>query len=354
MKKTLFVLFAVTAVVILAGCPSGTYTVGDLLEITVDSAAAELNADGVLDFGIVKAQGGSETVSLTVTNTGDETISVTSIEISDTANYSLELPALPGSVAPGETTQYSLTFAPAGSGDIPATVSIVAQDFAEPAELEVTGEGNYTPVPLFGVTVSGAGTVDANGFYERDGFRTSGSVSSPATRPLYTKTGTPNFHIYIYNASDDQIWGLDDSLDADYPVWPLYSAWDASTSMLPPESASLWAVDDGGAEPPPSLTIQDIGYTDPFTGETLTASYVYFDEEGDPEAAGTAAFQWYRGDSPTGTFSAISGATNMTYTTTGSDDGKYLKVGITLTAETGITAGEEVLSSPTIQFSSPG
>ena len=124
--------------------------------------------------------------------------------------------------------------------------------------------------------------------------------------------------------------------------------------MLPPEDPGLWAADDGGVDPPPTLIIHDISGNDPYTGEVLTANYLYYDEEGDPEADGSAAFQWYRGDTLSGPFSPISGATNQTYTTVPADDSKYLKVGITLTAETGITAEDEVMSSSTVQFISPG
>ena len=125
-------------------------------------------------------------------------------------------------------------------------------------------------------------------------------------------------------------------------------------SIVPSPDPLDWQIADGGVSPVPDITHQDISGIDPYTGEVLTAYYLYFDEDGDPEAAGTAAYQWYRGDSETGSFSPIPGETSQTYMTDLSDSNKYLKVGITLTAESGITAGEEVLSSPTVQFTSPG
>ena len=349
MKKILFTAAAATAILILAGCPSGTYNVGDFLEVTIDSDAAELNEDGILDFGMVQAEAESETVSITITNIGDEDISVSSITISDSDNYTLGLPELPGVIAPGDTTQYSLTFEPMASGDLDAIVSIAALDSAEPAELEVTGEGNYPPVPRFGMTVSGVGIAAANGFYERNGFKDGGFVR----RPLYTFAGTP-YNIYVFDESDGDNWGLDNTLTAEYPDYPLYSATGLNDAMVPPPDPADWQISDGGVAPVPAITHQDISGVNPEVGELLTAYYLYFDEDGDPEAAGSAVFQWYRGDSETGPFSAISGATSQTYTTGISDANRYIKVGITLTAESGITAGEEVLSSPTVRINNPG
>jgi hypothetical protein len=101
------------------------------------------------------------------------------------------------------------------------------------------------------------------------------------------------------------------------------------------------------------LVRQDITGPEPYTGEELEANYLYFDEEEDPEAPDSVLYQWYRGDSADGTFTAITDETGRNYTTTSADDGKYLKVGITLTASTGFTEGTEVLSEPTCRISLP-
>jgi hypothetical protein len=49
----------------------------------------------------------------------------------------------------------------------------------------------------------------------------------------------------------------------------------------------------------------------------------------------TYAYQWYRGDSPTGTFTTIAGATGTTYTTVLADNGKYIIFRVVATNNSG-------------------
>lgn len=65
-----------------------------------------------------------------------------------------------------------------------------------------------------------------------------------------------------------------------------------------------------------------------------TGVYSYNDVNNDPE--GTSTFQWYRADDVNGTNKvAISGATNLTYTPSVTDAGKYIGFGVTPKAQTG-------------------
>ncbi len=79
----------------------------------------------------------------------------------------------------------------------------------------LTGEGYFAPIPRFGITVSGAGTAGANGFYEQEGFHAATSSLS-TTRPKYVKEGTTNYYSYIYDASVADTWAIADIPDADY------------------------------------------------------------------------------------------------------------------------------------------
>lgn len=80
--------------------------------------------------------------------------------------------------------------------------------------------------------------------------------------------------------------------------------------------------------------------------QTLTGSYDYSDDDGDAE--GATIFQWYRSDDGAGTNrSAISGATNLTYTIAQTDVGKYISFEVT--PNDGKTAGTAVESD----FSGP-
>jgi hypothetical protein len=82
-------------------------------------------------------------------------------------------------------------------------------------------------------------------------------------------------------------------------------------------------------------------------------NYFYSDAEGDLEA-GSPTFQWYRYTTENGNYEAIVGETEDNYTPASPvDTGKLLKVKITPSASTGITAGTAVMSSATIQITSP-
>lgn len=79
-------------------------------------------------------------------------------------------------------------------------------------------------------------------------------------------------------------------------------------------------------------------------GNTLTGDYNYIDNEADLEA--TSLFQWYRADDTSGTNEiTLTSETALSYTTTATDNGKYLAFGITPIAQTGALVGIEVKSA---------
>ena len=81
-------------------------------------------------------------------------------------------------------------------------------------------------------------------------------------------------------------------------------------------------------------------------GHVITGDYNYYDVEGDPEDVASTALQWYRYDNTSGTNKvAISGATNIDYTLTSDDVGKYLRFGVTPAALSGTSPGNEAFSS---------
>lgn len=76
-------------------------------------------------------------------------------------------------------------------------------------------------------------------------------------------------------------------------------------------------------------------------GQTLTGTYDYVDSDGDPESGTT--FKWYRADDGTGTNeTAISGATSQSYELTETDEGKYIRFGVT--PANGVAIGVEAFS----------
>jgi hypothetical protein len=79
-------------------------------------------------------------------------------------------------------------------------------------------------------------------------------------------------------------------------------------------------------------------------GGNLSGAYTYTDSELDIEDV--SLYQWYRADDASGTNeNPIGGATSLTYTITASDNGKYLRFGVTPVAATGALTGNEVRSS---------
>jgi hypothetical protein len=332
----------------LLSCDNGDTTLP--YGITIEDV--EYDTAGTYDFGLTEAENGSKTVTLTLTNTGEADLTVTNVELSDLTNYSLTTPELPLTAAPEASVEPSVTFNPQASGDMPATISITVEGLTDPFVLNLSGEGNYAPSIKFGIQVAGAGTADANGFYEKDGSHTCVIPDvSIETRALYTKTGSSNYYCYIYynGVHVPFAWCLDDSMNADSGNPPEYEYVGPDYNLMVPPAGG-WTIGTGD-DGPPTVTRYDITGLKGYTTEDLTANYLYSDIDGDAENSGGVTFQWYRSATENGTYTAISGATAKVYTPP--DPGHvdhYLKVEITPAADTGITSGAPIMSSPTIMI----
>ncbi|MGD1156449.1 MAG: Ig-like domain-containing protein [Terriglobia bacterium] len=88
----------------------------------------------------------------------------------------------------------------------------------------------------------------------------------------------------------------------------------------------------------------------PAVGQTLTGSYTYAQADGVTE--GSSTFRWLESSSPNGSYSAIAGATNRTYTVTNSDQGRYLEFEVTPVATLPPMVGAAALSAATVQIPS--
>ncbi|HEX2936348.1 MAG TPA: PKD domain-containing protein, partial [Bacteroidales bacterium] len=101
---------------------------------------------------------------------------------------------------------------------------------------------------------------------------------------------------------------------------------------------------------PPTVNISSISGA-PNVGQTISVEYTLSDLEGDPTSA---TFQWFRGVSAIGPFTAIGAAINQGYTVTADDRGKYLRVEVTPHASSGSTPGDvrsgtiQVLNAPPV------
>ncbi|MBT1701291.1 hypothetical protein KK083_30645 [Fulvivirgaceae bacterium PWU4] len=82
----------------------------------------------------------------------------------------------------------------------------------------------------------------------------------------------------------------------------------------------------------------------PEVNKGLTGIYTYSDSENDVESG--SLFKWYVANDGTGAGEVpIAGATAITYTVQASEQGKYIRFGVTPKASTGNAAGEEVKSA---------
>lgn len=83
-------------------------------------------------------------------------------------------------------------------------------------------------------------------------------------------------------------------------------------------------------------------------GATLSGSYVYTDDEGDPETG--TSYRWYRTNDHTGStnLQTINGATSESYTLNAEDLGKYIFFEVTPMTNVGITQGDPVMSAQAV------
>ena len=344
MKKLslLLLLPAVIVMFLFSSCDeNGTLPPEISLSFGLSVSGETLENNGSYSFGLIKTET-SETISVTLTNTGDADLTVNSAELSGSPDFILEAPSLPFSFASGTSEDLSLTFGPQTSGEKSAALSLTVEGIDEVFKLNLAGVANYPPEILFGIEVSDAGNSAANGFYDRTGFKNEGSLR----RPFYTLNNETKYYCYLFDYSDGWMWGIDGSPDAGYPVIAEYWCADGNSTMVPP--ADSWQ-DNSGERQPPAVQVLDISGTTAETIQPLTAAYRYFDADSDAEDTGNVSYQWYRSAAEDGTYDAIEGAVSKDYTPL-NDEGYYLRVEITTRAVTGITEAVSVMSSPTIQI----
>src|SRR5947199_2421038 len=93
----------------------------------------------VLAFGTVTT-GTSKTLSMTLSNSGSASITVNSVSISGQA-FSLKSPAIPTTIAAGQSAAITIAFTPISAGDINAAASIVSDPSNGSASRSLTGTG---------------------------------------------------------------------------------------------------------------------------------------------------------------------------------------------------------------------
>jgi len=119
-------------------------------EISVEGNGIEIpdgdttpdTADGT-DFGNVEANGGSQTHTFTIKNTGNADLTINSISSSN-SEFTLG-GTTSGTIAAGGTMDFTVTFTPSSTGTQTATISIDNNDADEnPYDFAVQGNGTYS------------------------------------------------------------------------------------------------------------------------------------------------------------------------------------------------------------------
>ena len=154
-----------------------------------------------LSFGAVTA-GTSKTMTLTASNTGTASVTLSSASISS-QYFSLSAPTLPVAIMAGQSTPVSLVFSPNAAGTFNATVTVTSNASDSSATLSLTGTG-----------VS-SGLLGASPASESFGSVTVGSQSSQ-TVTLTNNTGsTVNISQAVVSGSGFTLSGITTPLTLD-------------------------------------------------------------------------------------------------------------------------------------------
>jgi hypothetical protein len=129
-------LLLLAGLTFLVGCQG--FSSGNAAIQQVQSGTLSLNSAS-LDFGGVTA-GTSKTLTVTASNTGTSSITVSSASISN-QYFSLSAPTLPIAILAGQSAPITLVFTPNAAGTFSATVSITSNASNNSATLSLTGTG---------------------------------------------------------------------------------------------------------------------------------------------------------------------------------------------------------------------
>ena len=99
-----------------------------------------------INFGAV-LEGASASVPVTLTNTGTAPVSITNHAIAGTG-FTLTGWSAPASLAPGQTTSFTVTFAPTTSGSASGSVSVTSNAPGSPLAISLSGSGTTMQATL--------------------------------------------------------------------------------------------------------------------------------------------------------------------------------------------------------------
>ena len=354
-KALTFFCILLSVFFLYTGCNNRVETPGavDLAEILQLSSEG-----GVIDFGMVEAESGTKQLSVTMTNTGTEAVTVSEALLSDTTNYTITTETLPLTIEPGTETTVTGDFHPQTSGTIEATISVTAAGITEPLTISLTGSGNYPPEVVSGYMVLDDGEADVSGFFTQ--------IGEKNAKPMYKRTTGEDMYLYYVSDPTPGTSIIARALQDEGQGWIVNSSPDITIysglmNGYGPDAETPEGTQNDGwnspvlevkAETKPYIVDEDPGL---YVGDTLTVYYGYSDKDGDLE--GDTSYQWYRRYVEATEWTVINGATNKTYQLQGepfADINCYIKCSVTPKASSGITDGIEVFSEATSDTVSTG
>lgn len=163
-----------------------------------------------MDFGNVTT-GTSTTQSVTISNTGNSSVSISQLSASGTG-YATNAVALPLSLAAGQSTSFSVTFAPASTGSLVGSVTVVSNAANSPLVIALSGTGD-TPVS-HSVSLSWTPSSTAySGFNVYRGTTSGGPYtrvdSSMVSSATYTDATVSSGQTYYYVATEVDTTGTE-------------------------------------------------------------------------------------------------------------------------------------------------
>jgi hypothetical protein len=176
--------------------------IAPILQLTVTPAS--------LSFGSITT-GTSTTQSVTVTNSGNASVTLTQISESG-AGFSVTGCTLPLTLAAGQSTSFSVTFDPATAGSLSGSVTVTSNAANSPEVISLTGTG--TAAASYSVSLSWTPSSSSySGFNVYRGAQSGGPYSkvnsSLIATPLYTDTSVTAGDTYYYVATEVDTSGVE-------------------------------------------------------------------------------------------------------------------------------------------------
>ncbi|HTA57608.1 MAG TPA: choice-of-anchor D domain-containing protein [Candidatus Baltobacteraceae bacterium] len=163
-----------------------------------------------LSFGSLTT-GTSATQSFTVTNTGNSSVSISQVSASGTG-FSVNGITLPLSLAVGQSTSFTATFAPASAGSLSGSVTVISNATNSPLVIALSGTGASTVSHTVSLSWT-PGSSTYSGFNVYRGTSSGGPYSrvdtSMVSSPSYLDAGVNSGQTYYYVATEVDTTGTE-------------------------------------------------------------------------------------------------------------------------------------------------